>query len=533
MKYLLLSSFVFIFSTFAEKRPNILFIHMEDMGCHISTYGDQTAHTPNLNKMAAEGITFNRAHVASATCASSRGALFSGLYPHQNGIIGFVKEHGFHYREGIPTFVKEFKKAGYKTGITYKTGIESENYKANPTPFDFHPGYTENYLTGEIGKKAQKGKKLPLASFSVDNFKYFLKELEPGQNFYFQAQTPDSHTTWNRPHFIRDGEPNWPYKKITKDQINKIPCWRDDLILSEGMKKTVADYYNALQRVDWFVGRILNLLDEYGHADNTLVIFSADHGPSHLIRGKMSPYEGGLRVPFIVKWPGKIKNINTKSDALVSFVDLYPTFVDAIGLDIPKHLPGHSLLPVLKGNISPRKYLYSAYNAHTTGRDLFWPTRTITDGKYKLIHHVRGNGVTNRYEGSDNTNRRAFPMLNDIINKLPEEHPAREVSERSSFPLKYELYDLQNDPDEYNNLIDKSQYAEIQKSLTTQLQNWRQNVIQDPFLSNEFLSTFSRRYEKNYVFWKANGKYKYKGTPLDFSEFIPAWDPQQYIGKKD
>ncbi|MGI9497194.1 MAG: sulfatase-like hydrolase/transferase, partial [Mariniblastus sp.] len=89
----------------ATERPNILFIHMEDMGVQIPSYGDYTVATPNLDKLAAEGVVFERAHVSAASCASSRGTLFSGLYPHQNGIMGFVQQHGFYYRDGIPTFI--------------------------------------------------------------------------------------------------------------------------------------------------------------------------------------------------------------------------------------------------------------------------------------------------------------------------------------------------------------------------------------------------------------------------------------------
>ena len=145
-----------------------------------------------------------------------------------------------------------------------------------------------------------------------------------------------------------------------------MPGWGDALKPQGALRDAVAEYYRAIQRVDWYVGRILALLDESGHAENTLVIFSADHGPSHLLRGKTTAYENGLRVPFIVRWPRHVKQPGSRSGALVSFVDLYPTFVDAAGLDIPKHLPGYSILPVLKGEASPRKHLYYPCNEQGT-----------------------------------------------------------------------------------------------------------------------------------------------------------------------
>ena len=123
MKYIFSLLIFFALIVHSKDKTNILFILMEDMGCHITPYGDTTAHTPNLNKLATDGMIFNRAHVTAATCASSRGSIFSGLYPNQNGIMGFVQDHGFYYREGIPTFIQDLKKAGYKTGLTYKTGV--------------------------------------------------------------------------------------------------------------------------------------------------------------------------------------------------------------------------------------------------------------------------------------------------------------------------------------------------------------------------------------------------------------------------
>lgn len=227
IKKLLLLGTAILLATAAQasNRPNILFIHMEDMGLQIPAYGDHTVATPNLDRLASEGLVFNQAHVTAATCAASRGSLFSGLYPHQNGVMGFVQQHGFYLRPGIPTFIKDLKQAGYTTGITYKTGVESSHYSESPVPFDFKPDYTENYLTGQINGKAPKGSENPpLASFSVDNFEYFLQQLEAGKPFYFQSQTPDTHHVWDRPHFIRDGEPGWPYPAVDAKKYKASPA---------------------------------------------------------------------------------------------------------------------------------------------------------------------------------------------------------------------------------------------------------------------------------------------------------------------
>ncbi|MCB1226954.1 MAG: sulfatase [Verrucomicrobiales bacterium] len=514
----------------AEPRPNIVFIHMEDMGVQIPAYGDTTIATPHLDRLAADGVVFEHAYVTAATCAASRGTLFSGLYPHQNGIMGFVQQHGFHFRTGVPTFVRDLKEAGYATGLTYKNGIESAHYDAPPVPFDFHPKYTENFLSGQTGNKAPPGStNPPLASFAVDNFQYFLEHLEAGQPFYFQAQTPDSHHPWERPDFIRAGDPGWPYPAVEVKRIQATPGWGDALAPEGGLRRAIAGYYRAIQRVDWYVGRILDLLEKYGHADDTLVIFSADHGPSHLLRGKTTPGELGLRVPFIVRWPSHIAHPGSRSDALVSFVDLYPTFVEAAGIGIPAHLPGYSILPVLRGEPSPRRHAYSAFVAHTTGMDQYWPTRTVTDGRWKLTHHLFGDGRRARYEGDNH----ALSSLNHQIEEQPAESLAREMRHRAEVPPAWELYDLKNDPDERQNLYGAAEAVKVQKRLSRQLVAWREQTA-DPFLDDDFVTRFTESYRRNFALWEELGGSKIKDkSALSFEAFLPPWDAAPYLGRRD
>ena len=391
-------------------------------------------------------------------------------------------------------------------------------------PFDFHPKYTENYLTGQTKKECCRAIKSnpPLVSHSVDNFKYFLENLEEGTPFYFQAQTPDTHHIWDRDWFIRDGDPGWPYPDVDLSRITTTPGWGKALVPQEGLRKAVGDYYRAIQRVDWYVGRILSLLEEYGHKDNTLVVFSSDHGHSHLLRGKTTAHEAGLRVPFIVRWPGHIDKPGTRSDALVSFVDLYPTFVSAAGLKPPKHLPGYSILPILKGKQPQRKHLYSAYVAHTTGPHLYWPTRTVTDGKWKLTHHLFGDGERDRYESHK---MEGIFVLHKQIDGMPKNSQAKRLREACRRPPEYELFNLEQDPNELNNLYGNPKHSKVQQRLTETLSNWQESS-DDPFRDSEFVERFTSAYQKNYELWESLGGYKIKDkTALDFKEFIPAWDP--------
>jgi N-sulfoglucosamine sulfohydrolase len=517
MRFILL---LFICLSLAAKdRPNILFIHMEDMGCEIPAYGDSTQETPTLTKLAKDGIVFERVNVTAPSCAPSRGSLFTGLYPHQNGMWAFDKTHGFHYRKGVPTFVAMLKNAGYATGISYKTGVEPKDY----VPFDRKYNYNKNAL-GHDPKPHQ-------VSNCIDGFDHFLQNLPEGKPFYFQAQTNDTHTIW-APGFepIRGIKSRKGINPIDPKSVKALPHW-GNVKMDFKLRQYLAEYYGAIQRVDYFVDQVLKLLDKYGHTENTLVIFSSDHGPSDLFRGKTTSYEFGLRVPFIAKWPG-ITKPGQRSNALVSFVDIMPTFLEVAGIARPAYLPGKSIVPVLNGSKvqGDRRLLYSAYNSHTTREDLYWPARTINNGRYKLIHNLLGTGSNTR-AGSNGANAKLQVMLesSDAIKAL---------RARCQTPPEFELYDLESDPGELIDLSNNPEYNAVKEELQRELLSWRSDVVKDPFVDNAVLKDFTEEYYAHCKQWlehnqkvgkKAMQKSKWH---LDKSRWIPDWDPTPYKSEK-
>ena len=432
--------------------------------------------------------------------------------------MGFINHHGFRFREGAPTYVQALKAAGYRCGLTYKTGVMPES----TVPFDFSAGANDNKLMQEKGNPAA-------ANNGIDNFRYFLQNLEPGTPFYFQAQTPDTHAGWNRPDFINDGSPGWPYPEVDPSAIKPWPSFGDDFVMTDKLRQLMASYYGAIQRTDWYVGQLLDMLDEFGLEDDTLVIFSADHGPSELGRGKTTPYELGLRVPFIARWPGVIQPA-TRSDAMVSFVDLSPTFQEIAGAQPPSYLPGYSVVPVFKGNPSPRRYLYSAYNAHTTGKASYWPSRTVSDHRYKLIHNLNADGMTARPDGA------SFQMLQARAQQKPMSLAAM-VAARATAPPEFELYDLRIDPGEVHNLIGNPAYAMAEQHLKEQLLYWRSQVVRDPFVDPAYLEEFNEDYAEAIVAMNKHieslggEKPSRTGWHLDWSKHIPEWDPSPYTLK--
>lgn len=465
------------------ERPNILFIHMEDMGCEIPVYGDMTQATPSLSQLASQGMVFERVNVTAPSCAPSRASLFTGLYPHQNGMWAFDQTHGFHFREGVPTFIQALKKAGYATGISYKTGVEP----ASAVPFDRQYKYNKNALGKDPGSYQ--------VSNCIDGFQHFLENLSPGEKFYFQAQTNDTHTQW-APKFepIRGFKTRFGFHPIDADKVKALPHW-GKVKMNSKARQNLAEYYGAIQRVDFFVKEILALLEKFGHTENTIVIFSSDHGPSDLFRGKTSSYEFGLRVPFIVKWPNYVKK-GSRSNALVSFVDLMPTFLDLAKLPIDEYLPGKSIIPILTGDqpMGHRRFLYSAYNSHTTSEDLLWPARTINDGRYKLIYNLLAEQGMERL-GKHGINHK----INDVFTSTEE---AQNLRKRTTQPGVYELYDLQSDPGELINLVNDPEKAAILKKLKQELDDWRRNRVKDPFVEEEVLKLFTEQYLAHCLEWR-------------------------------
>jgi N-sulfoglucosamine sulfohydrolase len=262
-----------------------------------------------------------------------------------------------------------------------------------------------------------------------------------------------------------------PETLVEPSEKTVLPFQRID---SPQQRKRVAGYYNSVKRMDIGVGMLLENLKRSGHADNTLVIFIGDHGPP-FDRGKSTTYEGGLRIPFLVRWPGVTKPM--RSGAMVSTVDILPTILDAAGAttDIERH--GRSLRSVLENADAPwREYLVGEYHLHGPP---WFPQRAIRDDRYKLIHSLLADSVSRRttIDGDIGypTSREERYAGTDI----------RKAFDTFAKPPEFELYDLQSDPWEFHNLAGKAEHAEAEQRLKTALEAWRHET-DDPTLDPAF-----------------------------------------------
>ena len=296
--------------------------------------------------------------------------------------------------------------------------------------------------------------------------------------FFLSVNYPDAHLPFHRQQFGRPKQP------LTGADVKPLPWVGVD---SPRLREVTADYYNCLERLDDGIGMLLEALEQSGHADNTLVIYIGDHG-AQFPRGKVSVYEGGLRIPFIVRWP-KQARVGAVSNELISTVDILPTVLRAAGVAIPESLPGRALQPLLEGTPTKwRTYIYG----FTTGSYpfAFYLRWSIRDDRYKLLVSL--------VPEDENLGAKMYLDPNNIVTVVSGFTPAEQSSapvhvraalQRFQKPPRFELFDLKRDPHEWNNLAENANYAEIKQRLARALESFRQRT-KDPFLDAENTASF-------------------------------------------
>lgn len=360
----ILSSFLILSSAFAaESRPNFLIIFADDLGYgDVSTYHASDCHTPNIDKLAAEGMLFPNMRANCTVCSPSRAALLTGRYPDRAGVPGVIRtnsEDSWGYlAPGVPTIGNELKKVGYHTAVIGKwhLGLESPN-TPNERGFDLFHGFLgdmmdsytthlrqgHNYMRRNADVIDPKGHATDIfAGWAADFFRERAKEKQP---FFL-------YLAFNAPHFPIEPPAEW---------LAKVKARSPEL--SEKRALNVA----LVEHLDDRIGQLLAVLKETGLDQNTVVAFSSDNGGSlpHAQNndpwrdGKTSHYDGGLRVPFMLRWPGHIK-AGSRSDYVGMNFDLFPTFLELAGAKPAPALDAISLVPLFNGGTldTPQRELY-------------------------------------------------------------------------------------------------------------------------------------------------------------------------------
>jgi len=429
-----------------SERPNILFIVSEDNGPELGCYG-APVQTPNLDRLALSGLLFKRAFVAQAGCSQSRGAFLTGLYPHQNGQIGLATSHYAMYNPETPNVPKSLKSAGYRTGVIGKVHINPES----AFPFD----NVSSIQSGNFQRKR-------MAQYAIEASEFFNSSDRP---FYLQVNYPDAHAP-----FLRQVD-GLPEKPLNAEDVRPLPYMMLD---SRNLRELTANYYNCLMRLDTYIGELLDALKKSGKFENTVIVYIGDHG-ADLLRGKRTSYEGGLKIPMIISWPGR-GSVGASRTEMVSTLDLYPTFLEIAGLPVPKYLPGKSLVPLILGHKTEwRKYLFTEWHTHSNGNP--YPQRTVRDERYKLIY--------NPISGVENPGF-YFTLKHNVLMSEDELYAVALPQVRKSYqlmksPPEFELYDLEKDAYEMVNLSGDKKYAKVLERLRQTIFAWQKETL-DPLI---------------------------------------------------
>ena len=408
------------------EKPNILWIMIEDWSADLSCYGTALVDTPNIDRLANEGIRFERAYTTSPVCSTSRSAMMTGF--HQN-YIG-AHQHRTKDKQPLPYGIKPIPHL-----------LEEVGY------------YTATMIGGKTDCNFTTSRKL----FMGKNW----REREAGQPFYVQATFGGTHRS-----FMRD-----PERPIDADKV-KLPPYYPNLPL---VRRDWANGLETVQVVDRQVGKLLRQLEDDGLADNTIVFFIGDHGRCH-IRGKQFLYEGGVRIPLIVRWPKYIKP-GSVSKELVSSLDICQTIVKLAGARPAHDLHGHYLFGE---EVPAREYVHFNRDKMDSTHDAM---RAVRSERFKLIHNLmpeRAYCQLNEYK------ERQYPILAlmNVLNMQGQLNPIQARFMAAGKP-EYELYDLQKDPHEINNLADDPDHAETQATLLAEIDRWR-TAIKDVGVTDEF-----------------------------------------------
>jgi N-sulfoglucosamine sulfohydrolase len=425
-----------------RRQPNIVMFISDDHGIDfVGCYGNPDVRTPNIDALAKEGTMFTRMFAASPTCAPSRSALYTGLYPAHNGCMG----NHTTCRSDITALPTYLSRLGYRVVLAHKAHTipkEVFSFEHIPAQLPKNPANRRTYRMEGLDTKA------------IDNLL--------AEHAKTRSDTPLCL-------IVADSSPHvvWEQNKDFDPAKLKLPPWFVDTDLT---RKALANYYQDIATLDKRVGEVRAALKRHRFEANTLFIYTTDQG-SEWPHSKWTCYDAGLHVPFIAVWPGVTKP-GTRCDALISFVDVTPTFIDIAGGEQPKNLDGKSFLPVLAGKENTfRDYIYASHTRD--GNMNIFPQRCVRDTRYKYILNLdpESTWTTHWTKVPDipESHKEVWDTWTEKAQTDP--HAARIVALNEHHPQE-ELYDTQSDPHELTNLATIPEMAPTLRRMRQQLAEW-------------------------------------------------------------
>jgi arylsulfatase A-like enzyme len=427
------------------RRDNVLIVHWHDLGRYLGAYGHADVSSPRLDELASESVLFTRAHATAPLCSPSRGSLFTGRYPQSNGLVGLA-HHGWEYHADVRTISQILSDTGWYTALF---GMQHE------TSYPARLGFDEFDVSNSY------------CEYVVERAARWLNDAPP-EPFLLTTGFFETH----RPY------PRDRYAPADRDAV-AVPEYLPE---TDDVRQDLADFYGAIAVADAAVGELLDTLAATGLHRTTWVVFMTDHGPA-LPRAKSTLYDAGTGIALIVRPPRDSGVAPRVYDDLFSGVDLLPTLLDLLGVDVAAEIQGMSHAAALRTKQIDRPIRTEVYTTKTY-HDSFDPIRAIRTKEYSYIE-----------------NYAVRPLL-DLPWDIADSAPGIALAPLISGPRpERELYDLGDDPAESHNLLgpDATDKAEaIANDLALLLHDWR--LMTNDVIPSEFVGTrISERYTETYL----------------------------------
>lgn len=435
----------------ADQKDNILIVHWHDLGRSLGVYGHPDVSSPRLDQLAAEGVLFTRSHATAPLCSPSRGSLFTGRYPQSHGLIGLA-HHGWEYRSEVRTLPQLLSESGWYSALFGMQHETSYPKRLGFDEFDVSNSYCE---------------------YVVNKSQQWLRDSDParsGKPFLLTAGFFETH----RPY------PPERYQSANSDAINP-PDYLPD---TPEVRQDLADFFGAITTADAAVGRLLDTLAETRLDSNTWVVFFTDHGAA-FPRAKSTLYDAGTGIATIIRPPTRLSMTPRVYEELFSGVDLVPTLLVLLGLEVPDDIEGmshaHALFTPEKRIEPVRDHVYTTKTYH----DTFDPIRAIRTKEYSYIENYAPR-----------------PLL-DLSFDIEASPSGLAVAPFVKTPRpEQELYDLRADPGETMNLLTDDKISgkaqKIAADLAVLLQDWRQQT--NDIIPSEFAgSQIGLHYTETYL----------------------------------
>ena len=465
LRVLLFIILVFSTNTYcksADEKLNVIWISCEDMGPVLGTYGVNEIATPNIDKLAEQGIKYTNAYSTVGVCAPSRFSIITGMYPARLGAHNMRSGNFYTYKDPDKLTYRKNK------GVVDKSGKNVPEYEV-VTPANIK-AFTE-YLRNENyycvnNNKCDYQFNSPFTAWDEVSGNISYKDRPENKPFFYVKNLMVTHESriW-----LRKDEP------ITVDKnILKIPAYYPDI---PEVRNDIAIKYSNIQEMDRQVGEIISDLKNNNLLDKTIIFFWSDHG-GNLLRQKRAVGNSGLKVPLIVRFPDGYRS-GEVDDRIVSLMDLGPTTMSLLGIKPPSFLDGKAFLGKFK--TKPRSYAFGSADRFDESTDM---QRSVIDGRYVYIKNFMPELpliYRNKYREQVSMNKKIIQMSNDdeLIGDTKYIFMKTKQNE--------ELYDLKNDPYEVNNIVNNTDYKDKLIELRDALISWQEEIDDKGFVNESEL----------------------------------------------